>query len=72
MEYLAWRLDDPKTFYGYKMATGDCELCLKLTKPSGEKKKKKFANGRKNLPMSKIVTSLDGWIYNEEDKECLL
>jgi len=71
MEYLTWRLDDPQKFYGYNMATGDCELCLKLTNVSIEKGYK-FANGKRELPKSKIVTSIDDWIYKEEDKECLL
>ena len=71
MEYLAWRLDDPEKFYGYNMATGECELCLKLSKLSGGEGKK-FANGRRELPTSKIVKSLDEWIFNEEDEECLL
>ena len=71
MEYLTWRLDDPEKFYGYNMAMGDCELCLKLTKLSS-KEEYKFANGKWELPKSKIFKSLDEWIYNEEDKECIL
>ena len=71
MEYLAWRLDDPEKFYGRNIVFGDCELCLKLTN-SPSKKGYEFANGRRELPMSKIVKSLDEWIYNEESDECLL
>ena len=71
MEYLKWRLEDPEKFYGYNMAFGSCELCLKLTN-SSSKKGYKFANGRRELPTSKIVKSLDEWIYNEEDEECLV
>ena len=71
MEYLGWMLDDPEKFYGYNMAYRDCELCLKVSK-SSESKKKRFANGRSELPTSKIVKSLHEWLYNEEDEECLL
>ena len=71
MEHLTWRLDDPEKFYGYNMAMGDCELCLKLTK-SSNKKEYKFANGKWELPKSKIFKSLDEWIYNEEDKEIVI
>ena len=72
MEYLSWRLDDPEKFYGYNMATGDCELCLKTIESSELRKKKKFANGESELPTSKIVKSLGEWLYNEEDEECIL
>ena len=71
MEYLAWRLEDPEKFYGYNMAFRDCELCLKLTK-SPNKKGFEFANGRRELPTSKTVKSLDEWVYNKESEECLL
>jgi len=71
MEYLGWMLEDPEKFYGYNMASRDCELCLKVSK-SSESKKKKFANGESELPTSKIVKSLHDWLYNEEDEECLL
>ena len=72
MEYLGWRLEDPERFYGYNMATRECELCLKLIESSELRQKKKFANGRRELPTSKIVKSLDEWVYNEENEECLL
>ena len=72
MEYFAWRLEDPEKFYGFNMATGECELCLKLTKSSSNEKGYKFANGRTELPTSKIIRSLDEWYYNEEEKECVL
>jgi len=72
MEYFAWRLEDPEKFYGFNMATGECELCLKLTKSSSNEKGYKFANGRTELPTSKIIKSLDEWYYNEEDRKCVL
>ena len=67
-EYLTWRLDDPEKSYGYNMAMGDCELCLKLRSKKGYK----YANGVSELPTSKTVMSLDEWLYSEEDEECLL
>ena len=71
MEYLTWRLEDPEKFYGYNMAVGECELCLKLTNLSS-KKGYKFANGRTELPKSKIIKSIHEWIYKEEESECIV
>ena len=72
MEYLGWRLGDQEKFYGYDMATRECELCMKLIKSSEWRKNKKCDNGESELPTSKIIKSLDEWLYNEENQECLM
>ena len=75
MEYLGWRLVDPRNFYGFNLPSDECELCLKLTKGErGEelRKGKKFANGKSEFEDQMIVTSLSDFFYKDESEECLV
>ena len=71
MEYFKWRLDEPEKFFGFNLPNNECELCLKLSEPK-LRKGKKFANGKNEFKKRMTVKSVHGWVYDEEDAECLV
>ena len=61
-ELLNWRLLDPSQLYGYKLSTGLCSLCQRLTDVN-------YSENNKLKPV-RSIDWIHKWYYESEDAKC--